>query len=277
MNSQTDMEALNRYIKKNSANYTFEDYCEDNSISDDMIDNSVHEDFVDFNWSFVRHRPYYLYKSKIYETLLKSYDSNKLYNEILKKYGQYIVDKYSAYKDKSTVKSIILIYKYSSKFTKEDEFQHLLNLYNYFITYDDINNHELHLEPNVPDDCTEFIYNDCNGILYHVTNKYIYEEKIKKFGLKPKTATYRYFPERVFYVAGTNKKDIVDNIEFVKDILKDDDIYKKYEMIILKVDLNKYKNKVSIFKDNGMENDSYWCGEYIPPYCIEETNIEDIQ
>ena len=28
------------------------------------------------------------------------------------------------------------------------------NLYNYFVTYNDINSNELHIEPNIPDDVT---------------------------------------------------------------------------------------------------------------------------
>ena len=254
---------------------TFEEYCAANHIDENNIDDLVHESFVDENWSFVRHKPYYLYKSYVYETLLKSYDTKKLYDEILDNFGEHIVDNYSAYNDKATIKSLLLKYKDNS-FKDNDKFKQILNLYNYFITYDDVKNKELHLEPNVPDDCTNYVYNDCDGIVYHLTNQYIYATKIKLYGLKPKTGKYREFPERVFLFTGETERRLETNLEYCVTILKDDPIYKsgKNNMVLLTIDLKKYKNKISIFKDNGMDNDSYWTSEYIPPYAI--TKVEKI-
>jgi len=263
------MKSLNEYIKKDVKYYTFENYCEDHNILYENINDDTHKDFVMNNWSIVFHRPYYVYKSHVYESLLKSYDTKKLYDKIVDKFGKYIVKYYAPYKDKATTKSLIIVYKDNIDFTKDPKFISLLNLYNYFITYIDYDNKEIHLEPNIPDDETNYIYDKCNGMVFHITLKNIYETKIKKYGLKPKTASYRKYPERVFVTTGENKKDIEDNIEFVKQILKEDVIYTEDNIIVLKIDLNKYKNKITLYKDNGMMNKSFWTSEYIPPYCIE--------
>ena len=262
------MKNINEYIARYVDIYTFEDYCEDNRIMYDDIDDKTHEEFVTMNWSIVRHRPYYIYKSHIYESILNSYDSKKLYDEIEKNFNDYIVHGYFPYKDKSTVKSIILKYKKDPSFVKTDKFEKLLNLYNYFITYIDEKYREIHLEPNVPDDVTNYIYDKCGGILYHVTKKSAYQN-IKKYGLKPRTASYRKYPERVYFTTGEDRRSIIENIDFVISILKQDESYIN-NISVLKVDLSLYKNRISIYRDNTMDNDSYWTSEYIPPYCIEE-------
>lgn len=262
------MKSLNQFIENSVENYTFEDYCRDNNINEDSIDDNTHELFVIGNWSIARHRPYYRYQSKIYESLLKSYDSKKLYDEIKKDFNKYIVSDYYAYKDKANIKTIILKYTDDS-FINNEKFKSLLNLFNYFITYNDIKRKELHIEPNIPDDETDFIYNECNGIVYHITKKNNYNQ-IKKYGLKPRTAAYRTFPERIFVTTAKSNNEIKANIDYVKNILLEDPSYNDNNIYILKIDLKKYKNKIKLFKDNGMENDSYWTSEYIPPFCIKQ-------
>ena len=265
------MNSLNKFLKKSVENYTFEKYCEDNNIDENSITNLTHENFVLANWSIARHRPYYRYQSKIYESILKSYDSKKLYNKLKENFEKYIVSDYYAYKDKANIKTIIIKYKDDS-FIYTEKFKQLLNLYNYFVTYNDINSNVLHIEPNIPDAETEFIYKKCKGIVYHITKKSNFKG-IKKYGLKPRTAAYRIFPERIFVTSGIDNNDIKENIDYVLNILSEDPTYNEHNICLLKIDLNKYKNKIKLFKDNGMGNDSYWTSEYIPPYCIEEINF----
>lgn len=266
------MKSLNEYIKKRVEQYTFEDYCTDNHILYEEINDNIHKNFVIENWNPVLHREYFRYKSNVYESILKSYDNKKLYNEILNNFDKDIVPYNYTYNDRATVKSFVIKYKKTYTFTETEKFRQLLNLYNYFITYIDKENKLIHLEPNIPDNMTDYVYNDCNGIVYHITKTDIYETKIKKYGLKPKTASYRKFPECVFVTTGKNEQEIKENIKYVKDILTDDPPYFR-NTCILKIDLNKYKNKITLYKDNGMENNSFWTSEYIPPYCIKTINI----
>ena len=116
---------------------------------------------------------------------------------------------------------------------------------------------------------TNYIYNECKGIVYHVTKN---DEKtldsIFKWGLKPRTASYRDFNERVLLIASDDKKKLKQSIDDVISILSDDtDFYNGCSVI--NVDLNKYHNRIRMFTDNSRETEAFFTKEYIPPFCLE--------
>ena len=248
--------------------YSFERYCEENGIDESSITNNTHEQFVMDNWSFIEYRPYYEYKSFVYETLLSSYDAGKLYSELMSKFGDSLVEYHRMYNRKATNKSISLKYK-KLGFIYSDEFKTLLNLYNYTLTYVDEDLREINLEPNIPDDLSGYVYNNCKGVVYHIT-KYNKLKNIKKYGLKPKTGKYRIFSERVYFTTGCDGNDIKSGLYKIYDIFIQDKTLDPSTIVVIEVDLNKYGHKVTLFRDNAIDDNAYWTSEYIPPYCFSK-------
>ena len=132
--------------------YEFEDWCHDNNIDERSIDDSTHQLFIDSYYNYVQHKTYVKQPDHLYESILNSYDTNKLMKEIHKRFiPKYFFMFTNAYKPNVSKKSIVLKYKDIS-FKDDKEFISLLNLYNYFITYIDEDNRLVHIEPNIPDD-----------------------------------------------------------------------------------------------------------------------------
>ena len=77
----------------------FEVWCKERQISDNCIDNDVCNQYI--YSQMMPHYPagilhwhredYVMYTDDLYETLLHSYDKDKLYNEIINNFGEYIV------------------------------------------------------------------------------------------------------------------------------------------------------------------------------------------
>lgn len=219
--------------------YTFEDYLKEYNINENDITDETHFHYITSTWSIVFHRPYYRYRSHVYKDILDQYDAKGLYEEIVENFEKDIIVNYSYYRDKTSTKTMFIYYK-NDKFVETEIFQSLLKKYNYALTYN--RNKELCLDPYIPNKRTDYIYNDCKGIVYYATDLKTYEQ-IKKFGLKPKTI----------------KCDKV-RVSTCPD-----------EML-LKIDLNKYHNTITFFEDKIKESNLFWTKEYIPPFCIEKIN-----
>ena len=264
------MKKMSNIIKRNDIleKYSFERYCKENNIDEHSITDSTHEQFVMDNWSFLQYRPYYEYKSCVYEILLSSYDAQKLYSELMSRFGDSLVEYHRMYNKKATNKSISLKYK-ELGFVDSEEFKTLLNLYNYTLTYIDEDTKEINLEPNIPDDLSEYVYDECGGVVYHIT-KYFKVGNIKKYGLKPKTGKYRDFSERVYFTTGNDSNDIRNGLDRIYDIFTQDKTFDPSTLVVIQVNLNKYGHKVTLFRDNVIDDNAYWTSEYIPPYCFEK-------
>jgi hypothetical protein len=109
-------------------------------------------------------------------------------------------------------------------------------------------------------------------ILYHVTTKKIYDEKIKRIGIVPKTQKMVSEDlDRIYLTDDINKAHdfCVEKRHFIKK--KYNNKAQKYNIdvdnwVILGVDI-KSINKIKIYKDTKMDN-SYYTFENIPVYSI---------
>ena len=120
------------------------------------------------------------------------------------------------------------------------------------------------IEPYKPKDISNKIYNEFDGIIYHITSKEIYDNNIKNKELKPKwkrNNTYR--DGRIFFIANNDNKKVqkqLQSIAHLKNI---------QNPIVLKIDLNKYKNKLRFRIDSSAFGyDAYFTEEPIPDFCI---------
>ena len=152
------------------------------------------------------------------ESLIKSYNTDKLKNALNKKYG---IEDFYDHKSKSDEPKRVALSVDKDLYNRlmDDEgFFKLIDLYGYTLT--EINCidkkiYDLHLEPNFGKKCNELVYDKCNGIIWHVSKKE-FEEFIVKDGVKPRTGeNYRSFSERVFLSCGETSKEIVDNVKFL--------------------------------------------------------------
>lgn len=252
---------------------TFEKYCEDNNITEPCVED--HIEFNNINWDVDLNRFYDVYKNHIYETLSRSYDYTKLMKNIAKYFHDDMIE-IKIINSNSENKSFNIYYK--NQFHNNDKFKSLLFLYNYHIANNESKSYYL-ISPNKPTERTDKIYDECDGVIYHITSKNNYE-KIMKYGLKPKTSPTH--DERVYVFAETNIKKLkFDILSMTHMLQKSAEINNKYNKdfsVILKIDLNKYKNKLTFYDDENVEVFSaYWTAEYIPPFCIEKININNIK
>lgn len=207
---------------------------------------------------------------------------DKLKNLLLK----YIDEEYfylTNYKDEYINLSLVIsdINK-KKRYNLSNELFSLLNNTGYFISQavDEMGN-KIDLKTITPKKGSDvFIYfnkkfdvpMNTPDILYHVTTKNIYEEKIKNIGIVPKT-------QRMV-------SEDLDRIYLIDDINKAHDfcvekrhhIKKKYNIKIQKYDINidnwvilgidiKSINQIKLYKDTKMDN-SYYTFENIPPFAI---------
>jgi len=211
------------------------------------------------------------------ESLIKSYDTNKLINIIEKKYKDIRI---SLYPSKSNESLFYIEFNNKddyNKFQIDQYIQKQLDFFGYYIT--EINNEQLviFIEPNFGTKCTNFVYNECNGLVWHITSEEKYQ-LIKEQGIKPfigNKKRYRYFTERIFLSCGENKDEIIDNIDFLIDQLS------IKNPIILLIDLKDPKKyNIDFYYDPSEDNwhNYIYCNAWIPPkYISRINNIEDIK
>lgn len=266
---------------------------EDNTVIDDYYEfinvNNI-EEISEESYRFYldsvydKYYPYYEneYSYKDYtqkllnidETLNRSWDSRQLVKKISDKYT--VVDvKYVNIKTEITQFNIYFDDNIDD-ILDDQEFWDILHLSNYYIKIIIDNENGIVLEPYKPKDITNYIYNDCKGIIYHVTRKSIYD-KIRNSELSPKwkgewdrlkRKPYNIWRDgRIFFIANPDVDKIRNQLNSIKNTspkLKDDYIF-------LKIDLNKYRNKLIFRIDSSAYGyDTYFTEEPIPGYCIEE-------
>lgn len=152
------------------------------------------------------------------ESLIKSYDTEKLKKALNKKYG---IDDFHDYKSKSDEPKRFAFSVDEDLYNRlmDDEgFFKLIDLYGYTLTeINCIDNkiYDIHLEPNFGKKCNELVYDKCNGIVWHISKKK-FEKYITYDGIKPRVGeNYRVFSERVFLSCGETSQEIVDNVKFL--------------------------------------------------------------
>lgn len=207
----------------------------------------------------------------IEESLIKSYDTNKLIDKIEHKYKNIDVSLFPSKSDESL---------FRIEFNEKNDFynflidiyiQHQLDFFGYYITeYNDKDKYII-IKPNFGTKCTKFVYEKCNGLVFHVTTEEKYNLYIKNTGLKPfEGKKYRKFTERVFLSCGESKSEIIENINYLKEQLN------IINPAILMIDLKEHKYNVDFYYDPS-EDDWYnfiYCNAWFPIKYIDI--IEDV-
>lgn len=216
------------------------------------------------------------YQYLLYESLLKSYDPKKLVKELNKKFKKYI-EKIDIISLDRLTKNIRI--KFYDEFnTSNSEYQSLLNLYNYYESKN-IDNKIITLSPRISEDMSDKVYNESNGIVYHICSNYVVD-KILENGLRPKggknSKIYKnrvWHPKSIYVIFDKVDNDIKD---YFKKEIENDKITNEYDntvlsnndVTILKIDLNKYDRKLKFYKDTLGGKSFIYTKEYIPPQCI---------
>lgn len=260
-----------KYIKlPASTGYrTFDEFLDVNNISE----NEINEHIINTYIKTTKSKIFRYDVNEIYETLSKSHDHNKLISKMKKIYGDIFYD-FNVYDSDSNVKSFFFsVLKKNFKNTVETEkFNNLCMFFNYTISeVKEYEKHEIvvYMEPNYTEKITDFVYNECNKKLYHITKK----SNVKRIlyrGLQLKEGEdYRDFLPRIYVSFGETPEIIKNNINHTLDQLN----YKtNYE--ILEIDLSKYS--IDIYKDTSSDNkyDGYIYA-YIPPKFIKIINEDE--
>lgn len=98
----------------------------------------------------------------------------------------------------------------------------MLDFYGYFITYSDFDICSIYIELTYSENCSDYFYNNCHGIGYHLTSKNNVE-KILNAGLRTRSGIgsnsdgYRNFPRRIYFCASEKFNDF----EMLKSVAKE--------------------------------------------------------
>ncbi len=289
-------ECINKsIISKSMLDETIDDFLKDNNITE--VTDEIVEKFINANWSGtdeifgdIIERSYDNYqKLLINETLNDSHDHNALMYFIDKYWHNDIIGDFIDDESNSDTHKITVNLKHD--ITSEQKFNEIIHFMNYFVKFNKKVNdkYTLILEPFKPSNKTDFIYNECKGIVYHITFEKYYNAIRKRGGLKPKRLNKEelndenvkhllYRPSRVYVIA--SNKDIKKKIMKIAEQTASMDIHKSDgRQIILKIDLSKYQHKINFYDDpaNPKDNGAYFTYEFIPMKCLKEINLEDVK
>lgn len=272
------MQNIDTYIKsyKHPGRYfdnpTIDDWLYINDIDIDEISEDLQIDFEHTMWNSIKGPKYDIHQKNIfYENLNRSYNSKELVSKLKDKFNDKIINPRFVETMKDTNSFTIEID--DKDLINDEEFKSIMNFYNYYVSYCERknNNYEVYIEPYKPKEVTDYIYNDCKGIIYRYVDDYGLK-RLNHHGLVPRHDIKRYYPMYIFVVGNHDKDKLIRTLKLIpKDI-------KKKNLHLIKIDLNKYKNKLKFFIDTATVNyEAYVTREYIPKYCCEEINLEDIK
>ena len=214
-------------------------------------------------------------KNHIEESLIKSYDTNKLIDKIKNRYKDIEVSLYPSKSNESLFSIEFNDKNDYENFLEDIYIQKQLDFFGYYITEKIDKDLLIAIEPNFGTKCAKFVYNECNGLIFHVTSKELYEKYIKDKGIKPfEGKQYRKFTERTFFICGETKEEIIDNIEFIIDQLN------KSNYVILMIDLKGNHYNVDFYYDPSEDNwhNCIYCNTWFPiTYITEIKNLSDIK
>lgn len=266
--------------------YEFINYNNITNINENTYDFYI-ESVFNRLYPFLLDDSYYTYNRYqkdlyLFETLNHSWDSQKLVNE-LNKISNIKKVNYVNPKHKITQFEIIYNnYEEINKLLNNDKFWSLIRLYNYYIKTVVEDNNSIILEPYKPEDITNKIYNDLNGIIYHITTKQKYISSIKNKELAPKwkgewdklkNKPFNIWRDgRIFFIGDNDEKKVRQQLTSIKNTSSK---LRNEEYIILKINLNKYKNKLRFRIDSSAYGyESYFTEEPIPDFCITPINLD---
>lgn len=258
---------------------TFDRYLEVHNIDDNDIDEHTFEKYLleSCFQSEYDYERFQNYQRNIYinETIGESWNYTRLIDKIKDKFDIYDLrtDKYWIEHNNVTAFSF-----YCDKDIRNDnELMHTLDLFNYYIMKAEENNGEwfFKIDPRKPKEVTNKIYNENCGILYHIcTNEQYQKAKIK--GLNPRNikTDNEYRPYRRYFVSNKNTDECYKSLLMLKSFIQ-----KEYDnVVVIKIDLNKFKHKLKFYPDTtGQGFSAYFTLDYIPAKCITEIDLNDLK
>lgn len=159
---------------------------------------------------------------------------------------------------------------------ENEKFKNLIEFFNYFVS--EIKDNKIFIEPVYSEDRSKYVFDDCEGICYHITTQKR-AEKIMRTGLRIKRSSYREFPLRIYLYATPklsllNDKNIKDFANKIVNKLK---AKREGGIAIIRVNLNKYYNDIMRFyKDTSMrEDEAIFTYNNIPKECFAKLNKID--
>ena len=260
----------NIILEDDYINSSFDKFLKLNNITN--VTSNIYKLYIQENFNNNYRRYYKKYQEHLYESIVNSYNASDLMKKIYELSPNIHIDNIQYVNDEDVTEFSFNVDKkddLNNIFT--DKVINLLHIYNYYlkertIIYDE-NNHESYhivIEPYKPKDITNQIYNKFGGIIYHVTSKEIYYNNIKNKELKPKwkrNDTYR--DGRIFFIANNDEKKVQSQLKSISHLKHISD------PIVLKINLNKYKNKLRFRIDSSADGfDAYFTEEPIPNFCI---------
>lgn len=291
------MESLTNYICRNikriknkypvpleihASEYTFEDHCKRFDI--DIISEIEWNKYKEGLWI-----PYDYdidgidYKTFLLEMEIHIQDSEYVISKIDKNFYQYLI----AYEDIDNKSSKYVYYKLYgdndklNELLNNKEFVSLMNYSNWtaspYLKDDKIA--YLMVKPNKTEDISEEVYS--YPYIYHYTPKFIYDNKIYKYGICPKHKFgSKYEKVYCFYSKDQDSKQMKQwaNIK----LRQTDNLYKKEKIrkdgfVLLKIDLSKIKEKITFYKDEESNSKfTFYTFEPIPPFAIINTTKFEI-
>lgn len=136
----------------------------------------------------------------------------------------------------------------------------------------------IEVEPIQSEIVTDFVKNNCNNKVYHICKKAIYENSIKKTGLRLKGENngYRFIKNKVYFCCGENKEQKQNGIKIVaksKRIFYNNKLDKDY--IIFEIDCSGYN--IDFYRDTYYDDKHIiYTYAYFPPKMIKEIQFEDL-
>lgn len=206
-------------------------------------------------------QPYWDY---IYEALIRSHDYKK-FLEVLKNFiykytgwkensANYIEYPYRVYQQEKTkpikiflteceLTEKILKYIEQKRYNNVDdsvlpqELQQILNFFNYYLSKIQVykpGTYEILIEPKYSERVTKMVYEDYNGVLYHITEKKNIDRILKRgLQLRGNQNLYRYIEPRINFILANTKKELDERVQ---KIIQQKN-YTPEECCILKIDL----------------------------------------
>lgn len=219
----------------------------------------------------------------LYENLQTTLDTDKFIEKIKNNFSHYKLEIIRNDFD-SKYNQFIIKCNDIKKLASNKNFIELCDNANYEII---INQDQLTIKPIKGKDVTDEVYK--YPIIYHITPKYIYEDKIKKFGISPKgkskQKSYGSKYKRIYCFYSKDPMKLAPTFARIKKRFAlydyghiesmNQNINKGY--VILSIDLSKYKErKIKFFEDSGQKGyNAFWTFDFIPYWCI--TEIKDIE
>lgn len=210
-------------------------------------------------------------KDIVEESLIKSYDHNKLIKKLESKYNA----KFYVYDSTSNVKSFYFDIDDISIVYEDQSLCSLLNFYGYVfseITYSKKDKiYRCYIEPIFGEKIKS--KDIPNGMVFHITHK-DKVDSIKKYrGLLPVEGTYRKYNERVYFFYGKSVDEIIERAEYIIKQLQ----LKEDEYVIIKVDVSKYN--VDFYKDTSNKVDGmiYANAIFFPHLITRYNSVEKLK